>query len=316
MSKDPEVIRSFLERLPKNLHRLDYNELIIDCNSRLPNIPIPVVDFGNEKYKLGQMEWGGSNVIFRARRNENNRPFDYVSEISYIPEDKLNLIKDYGRVNKPKESMFYGSFNKAAACIEAITRGNYFQLTKSVVFTVGVWKIESPLIWVDIPFSEKQFQSFYDKVNFESESIKLTDIQKQNIHVKEKLMSSSHFQSDLDFEVLQFFSDAFAKHDVQNGYDYMISNYYADRAFGRIKGYELNDEVDGISYPSIAASFQQKNIVLKPEVIKQGKVKFMYAMKIWMVANATGGADFIPLKQLVKADADGKIDWSTGHGRG
>ena len=72
----------------------------------------------------------------------------------------------------------------------------------------------------------------------------------------------------------------------------------------------MEEEVDGIIYPSIALSYQHKNIVLKPEVVKN-KMKFINAMQVWLVsfADRGGGAQFIPIKQRINADKDGKLLW-------
>src|ERR1039457_6210808 len=110
MKSSPDRIRQFIKRIPDHLYRMDYDEVKIDCNSILNHVPTPIVDFSNEKYFFNQRDWGGLNVIFRARliTNPNNTPHNYVSEISYIPDNLLHKIENFGRVNKPKQSMFYG----------------------------------------------------------------------------------------------------------------------------------------------------------------------------------------------------------------
>lgn len=304
--QNPERVRQFIQRIPNHLHRLDYDAIKIECNSVLTSIPAPVVDFTNNKYFFNQRQWGGLNVVYRARliTNPENRPHDKVSEISYIPDDQVHKIEKYGRVNKPRESMFYGSLDFATACTEAITKGNVFENKNSVMLTVGVWKFETPLSLVQIPHSEKYFKLFYESVQYKSERIQLEHIQKANAEERNK------FEHDIEFEVLQFFADEFGKFNTENDYEYKLSNYYADRVFNRIKGYEMEIDVDGILYPSIALSYQHKNIVLKPEVVRN-KMKFINAMQIWLVsfADRGGGAKFIPIKQHIKADEEGKILW-------
>ena len=153
-----------------------------------------------------------------------------------------------------------------------------------------------------VNFIKKYFKLFYDTVQFKSESIQLENVQNSNAEARKQ------FETDIEFEVLQFFADEFGKFSTENDNEYKLSNYYADRVFNRIKGYEMEEEVDGIIYPSIALSYQHKNIVLKPEVVKN-KMKFINAMQVWLVsfADRGGGAQFIPIKQRINADKDGKL---------
>lgn len=107
-----------------------------------------------------------------------------------------------------------------------------------------------------------------------------------------------------------FFADEFAKWDIKHDYQYMLSNYFADRAFNRIPGLPIEDEIDGIMYPSIAVSYQETNIVLKPKVVEE-KLKFISAMQIWLVSflKNNAGAQFNPIEQNVKADENGVFNW-------
>lgn len=304
--QNPDRVRQLIQRIPDHLYRMDYDALKIDCNSVLTSVPAPVVDFTNERFFFHQREFGGLNVIYRARliTNSDNRPHENVSEISYIPDNLLHKIENFGRVNKPRQSMFYGSLDFATACTEAITKGNVFKDKSSVMLTVGAWKFETPLKLVQMPHSEKYFKLFYDTVQVKSESIQLEHVQQLNAEARKQ------FETDIEFEVLQFFADEFGKFSTENGYEYKLSNYYADRIFNRIRGYEMEEEIDGIIYPSIALSYQHKNIVLKPEVVKN-KMKFINAMQVWLVsfAGRGGGAQFIPIKQKIHADSDGKLLW-------
>jgi len=300
--KDPGNVQSFIKRLNENLYKLSYQEVQIDCNSIFKYIPTPIVDFENNPNQLGQRMGGGSNLIFRARPNENNKPFDYISQISYVQENDRHKI-GYGRANKKGEAMFYGAFNYATACIEAITKGNRFENQNSVMLTVGVWKIKTPLKFVQLPYSEKHFKGFYDTVGYKSNKIKLEDVQKDSKELR------THFEHDIEYEVMQFFSDEFAKFDMEEICEYKISNYYTDRVFNRIKGFEI-EEIDGITYPSIASSYQERNIVLKPEVIDAKKLEFVSAIQVWMVYNANiNEMNFYPIKNNVKADFNGKLNW-------
>ncbi len=298
--------RDFMDRIPKHLKRLDYNDLKIACNEYFQSLPFPIMDFTNEKFFFRQREHGGLNMIFRARHitNIQNRPHEELSEISHIPDDKLDQIKYFGRANKPNESMFYGSLNFPTACTEAVCKGNVFENTNSTMLTVGVWKFETPLKLVELPHSEKYFKEFYKTVSFKSERIQLEHIQKSNEALKSKI------GNDFDFEKLMFFADHFAKWDIKNDWQYKLSNYFVDRVLNRIPDLPVDEEIDGIIYPSLALSYQEKNIVLKPEVVEH-KLSFFNAMQVWFISHMEKGegAQFIPIQQGIKSDKNGKLQW-------
>jgi len=285
---------------------MDYNALKITCNEYFQSLPFPIVDFTNEKFFFRQREFSGLNVIYRARHitNENNRPHESLSDISFIPEDKLDKIKEFGRVNKPHEAMFYGSLNIPTACTEAVSKGNVFEFKSSTMLSVGVWQFEKPLKLVQIPHSEKYFKEFYKMVNFESEKIQIDHIQENNENLRKKV------GNDFDFEKLMFFADQFAKWGIKHDYEYMLSNYFADRVLGRLPEFPIDEEIDGIIYPSVAFSYQETNIVLKPEVV-MNKLNFISAMQIWFVSfmKTNGGAQFVPIEHGVKSDSNGKLLW-------
>ncbi len=295
-----------MKTIPDRLGEYDYESLVEECNKHFPLLLFPIVDFTNSKFFFRQQQWGGINVVYRARHiaDTYNYPHENITDISYIPEDKLDLIEKFGRVNKPKESMFYGALKLPTACTEAITKGNVFEDASSTMLSVGVWKFETPLKLVEIPHSEKYFKSFYDEVNFKSEKIQLDHIRETNQKLRDKIGNDTYY------EQLMFFADAFARWDIKEDNQYMLSNYFADRAFNKIPGYPMQDDIDGIIYPSIAFSYQETNIVLKPEVVKE-KMKFISALQIWLVSflKNNGGAQFNPIDQNVKTDEKGNLNW-------
>jgi RES domain. len=304
--KNPEITRKFLSEIQSHIDQMNYDQIKTLCNATLPSIPVNVVEFKNENFSFRQMQLGGINGVYRAREinNYENTPFKTVSEISYIPEDKKDKLKYYGRANKPFEPMFYGAFDYTTACAESITNADEFLKKGSTMFTVGLWKFETPLILAELPHSEKNFKKFYETVNFKPERIQLEHIQKANLE------SKIHYRNGIEFEIAIFFADEFARFDSEKEHNYKLSNYYTDRIFNRINGFELPFDIDGIIYPSVTQSYQHKNIVLKPEVVDK-KLKFINAMQVWLVSHkeTSGGAQFIPIRQHIKADKDGNLLW-------
>ncbi|MCE3075826.1 hypothetical protein [Chryseobacterium gwangjuense] len=290
--------------LLENGDNFDYDQILKLCNTAFPRIPISIYNFQNLPFELNQREAGGLNLIYRAReiKNTENKPFDKIDEISYIPESLKYLIADFGRANKPNESMFYGAFDYPIACTECIVNGREVLDKGSSLFTIGMWQITEPLTLAQIPHSENTFKDFYDTVGFKSETIQSEDIIKANEQIKKQI------NSEYDYNNLMFFADQFARFDEGNSYK--LSNYYSDRVFNKIENLKTQYEIEGIIYPSIVNSFQKENIVLKPSVVDK-KLKFAGAMLVWFIPAPDGksGAKFIPVKQHIKADENGILQW-------
>ena len=302
----PNEIREFIKDIPQNVKNLTYNDLVSQCNKYFAALPMASVDFTNEQFFFRQLEYGGLNVVHRGREitNPENRPHPNVADISYIQKEDIELIKKFGRVNKPKQSMFYGSLSYHTAVWETLSKGVEFRNSGSGMVTVGTWIIEKPLKLVQMPHSEKVFTALYDIVSYKPERLRLEHIKDHNMLLKKQI------GSDIGYEILELFGDAFANFDIKTDNDYFLSNYYADRAFNQIDGFEVGEEIDGIIYPSVASSYQENNIVLKPSSVDT-KLKFSSAMQVWVVHHLeTGkGAQFIPIEQRIHAMGNGTLSW-------
>jgi hypothetical protein len=299
-------IKQFIKRIPQEVKRLTYENVLEACNYYFPRLPIPIVDFTNAPFYFGQKEYSGWNLLYRGRKitNTENKPHPYVADISYIKDKDLDNIKNFGRANKKGESMFYGSLNFATACIETLSKGSDFKDCGSAMVSIGTWKFEKPLRLVQMPHSEKYWKLFYETVTFKSERLTEEHIKQHNHELRNRLTN------DLDFEILELFGDAFARFEINDDSDYFLSNYYTDRVFNRVKGFYAPEEIDGIIYPSVPNSYQENNIVLKPSVVDT-KLKFINAMQIWAVhfMKTSGGAQFNPIQQRASADETGKLSW-------
>jgi hypothetical protein len=303
---DDNQIRYFISEIQKKSDKIDYNELKYLCNSTLTNIPISIIDFKNKPFDFKQREYSGRNVIFRARARtpvDNIFP-SKVSEISFIPEEGKDKIKEFGRFNKPKEPMFYGSLNYATACAEAVSKGNpfvFFKSNGSILITVGVWEFTSHLTLARIPYSEKYFLELHKIMPHDSSILGLETIKTINKKLKDD------FGSDIGFDILTFFADECSKFNKVEDFNYKLSNYYSDRIFNKINEYQLSEKIDGIRYPSVVLSYEEDNIVFTPDVI-ESKLKFINAFEVWMV---TGDRiNFYPTRKRATTDNLGNLVWS------
>ncbi len=300
-----DEIRDFIQTIPTTVKSISYERLVELCNYYFPSLPYLTVDFTNEQFFFRQHEWSGWNVLYRGRKHEKKEdpPHPSISKISYIQKEDIDNIKGFGRANKQREAMFYGSLNIATASIETLSKGGEFLNSGDAMLTMGCWKFDAPLRLVEMPYSEKYWKLMYDSYNIQSTILTEEKIKATNQNIK------AQFQDSLGYEILTLFGDAFANYDINSDSDYYLSNYYTDRVFNKIPGF-AGDNIEGIIYPSVLNAYQESNIVLLPEVVDK-KIKFMMAMQVWAVhfMKTSGGAQFIPIQDKIHADKDGKFLW-------
>lgn len=291
------------------LKQTDYGTLSNILDSYLPNIPASILEFQNNQFELNQIENGGMNMLYRARIiDETKVPYQTVEEISYIPQNKRHLIKYYGRVNKPGESMFYASTEMGTACVETFSKGENYNILKekkSIMLVVGTWKIEKPLTLAHMTSPEQYYTRFLEEAkSLNLKKVTLKQVQEQNDHLR-KLLGDND-----GFEILNFFSEEFAKTDTLDHNEHKISNYYADIVFDRNpKSKMQGGAVDGIWYPSVPSSYQENNLVLSPHIVDE-KLKFVWAELVWITySTETKQIQFIPIERRVHADNTDVLQW-------
>jgi hypothetical protein len=301
-----DQIREFIRTCPADLANLSYEETSALCNKYFASLPVPITYCDNSQFYFRQHEWGGLNVIYRARVVDNAEgiPYSKVENLSYRPEDQWSQIVDYGRVSKPGEAKFYGSFNPATACFECVFKDDRFNSGEMIHVVVGVWKIEGSLNFAEIPYSERYFDDFYRQIKYQSRVISADAIKKANTDLKERLAN------DLAYDILMHFADAFANFNINSEKDYFLSNYYADRLFNKVAGFKMQEKIDGILYPSVANIYENKNIVLIPDAVKN-KLKFIQADHYGITRSPEndGIVSFLPFRIRRYPDKDGNIVW-------
>lgn len=302
-----QEIREFMKTIPDHLKNLEYEDLKQLFGHYFKKFTYQNLDFSNTPNSFKQNRINGQNVVFRARPNDNskNKIFKNVSEISFIPDSDIYNIKEFGRVNKPFEPMFYGSFDYRTACVETISKGEEYYIEPNTMITVGIWTFETPLNLVNIPHSEKYFNKFYENENYEYKEKQLKFIREKNDKIKNDI------KNNFEFDKLMFFADEFAKFDTRENKEYMICNIFADRVFRKDCNCKKEKEVDGIIYPSTIFSYQENNIVLKPEVVTN-KLKFYRAFQIRFenLVETENRSCFVKVGKEVEADENGNLLWN------
>ncbi|TQO37034.1 hypothetical protein GQ41_1625 [Arenibacter algicola] len=235
-----EIISSIEEA---DLSKVSYNKLVNALTT------LQFVPFVTAILKKG-------HSIERARINKPNEIFTTESQISYRTD--YPNIKSYGRANVPHFSLFYGAFEteviKHPRFVNLLETSEIFRnLEKNeaknadFIMTVGKWIIKEDIEVVEIVFDENSIKNSADiKRSYEFHLEKLT---------------KEHPEHTEQFElILKFFSNQFAKKEINSHFDYMVSAAYTDMAINW-RGQQ------GLTYPSVKTDYQGQNVVLTPYAV-------------------------------------------------
>ena len=239
-----EELKSIISELKNaNFSAVSYNKLI----NKLKDFKF--IPFPTAKLNVGFH-------IERGRINEPNQIFTSEKELSYRTD--YENIKSYGRANVPHDSLFYGAIEsdviKHPRMINLLETSQIFRnLHKEKVdkadffMTVGKWRIKEEMEIVEVVFDEHSIQN--------SE-----DVRKSYEYHLEKLKAELPDYVDQFSYILKFFSNEFAKKEINSNTDYMISAAYTDLALN-YRGFP------GLKYPSVKSDYAGHNVVLKPTVV-------------------------------------------------
>jgi hypothetical protein len=228
-----------------DLEKVSFNKLSVQLR-RLKWIPILTAKL-NKGYH-----------IERARINKPNEIFYTEKDLSY--RNDYENIKTYGRANVKHHSLFYGAIESDVIAhprlISLLETSQIFRNLDKIkvdkadfVMTVGKWKIKEDLEVAEMVFNENSIKNS-------------KDVEKSfNHHLKN--LEKEHPENLEQFKlILEFFSNQFAKKEIEKDTDYMISAAFADFVMNW-KG------LPGLKYPSVKSDYMGHNIVLTPAAVEQ-----------------------------------------------
>ena len=189
------------------------------------------------------------STIYRTRQNLYS-DFTNFSDLSYPPSE---LIKDFGRVNRPFQSVFYGSDSYNTTLTELMP--NWFLGNSSgdiITLTTSSWLVQKSLNILLIP----DFRNERMKEMIEFAKIR-------EIH-DEQLM------------FLGFINQMFSENSFYNKRIYKITSAYCNAI--KLLFESKNEKIDGILYTS-AQDKTGWNLALEPHVLDNELIKFKYAIK-------------------------------------
>ena len=244
-----EKIKAFslLKEYANRLTEVCYDEIVNLLRDGIKRIPFPIAKLHKEYF------------IDRARKNENNKLYKHIDELSYIKDDYIiqNKLTKYGRVNLPHQVMFYGALktpdiDKPRATAIAETSDLFRNVQQNQFgeeyYTVSRWRIKKELEGVEIVFSDDALKN--------SEHIR-ESYEKQKQFLEELKLTKQ--EKDFYLEFLRFISNQFSKR-VNNYEEYKISVAYANIVLS-------DPNINFIVYPSVQTEYMGENIVLEPEIV-------------------------------------------------
>lgn len=252
------LVRSEILRLKQlNLSDIGYEELKITINDIFFNIPaVPAtINEGSRLYRARKFSFHGF-------------PFSKISEISIPPTENT---KYFGRAHKPFHPLFYCSSNIKLALNEVCRSNSLDPNTHNVCWAVvGEWQVKKgvTISLSNLCYSEDVIEARGDLGNSRQISLEVLNSKpKSNPPLKDntKLVTT---------ELLEFFSDEFAKDNIQSPDDYKISVAYTDLIFKNSRGF-----FEGVNYPSVASKYEGDNVVLTPLCLDE-KLEFNRAFVV------------------------------------
>lgn len=264
---------------PIDKHKFYYPDYIEFALSKIKELPTGSISFDllNQTIKtyldsipvvVNTIKAG--TFLARARTKSDANPFKLLSEITL--RDKKD-VKSFGRAHRPNQAVFYCSTNDEVAIREAtqwhvtdfgtlINRNMLKDYDPHVRFvTVSIWKVKKDLKVASL-FLNTNAMEANPVVRFFGEQVINGNIKNWD----ERVVKSKNL-------ILEFFSNEFAKRNIFNENDYLLSAFYSN-VIHTISN--LTHQLDGVVYPTVALNFQGENIAMTEDAYKD-KIEFVTA---------------------------------------
>ncbi len=216
------------ESIIQDIHSLDLKTVSFDKVKEL------VSTLMNNFYSQFMMV--PATPLCRARKNENDQVFNHINKLR---NPNKNLVTNFGRLNIPNESIFYGAAHHNTAILELQPEiGDEITIYRSILHN-GI-----RLRTMELGMRESVWQN-KGRIYDDSDIHKYIGSDK-NISINKQIH---------DFLINQF------TQVISNGQEYKY------KITAAIAHTFMNDkQIEGLVYPSIATGKKQVNIGIKPEV--------------------------------------------------
>ncbi|MFA6597939.1 MAG: hypothetical protein WCS69_09470 [Ignavibacteriaceae bacterium] len=288
-----EKAKSFI----KELRNIDLANTSLEEIDNLINRVFKYIPFQTGTINKGE-------ILFRVRVNKNQSGFENISQLGLNRRDKY-LDSDYGRANRPNESIFYCSDNFGLACAEVLhnLKDSFNRKTKIAVATVSEWETLRTINISPVFYSEAVLKVRKDVANIKDSISKF-------YRSKELFKTETLDVSDL---ILEFFCDEFSKDEISVLSDYKFSVWYMwklKRMNDLIHPQFIENKFDGIVYPGVAMRYKGDNIALIADDLDK-KIKFKTAYELLCTEFDFENAIFKYAKigELESFDTNGNLKW-------
>jgi len=220
------------------------------------SIPIPTIPLAKGMF------------LYRARHHESNEDyFEKISDISHRLD--IKNITQYGRANKPNQSVFYCCDEPSLAFIETSKIVREKLELDSEKYTIGVWQTQEDIVVGYLPLN-----NLNKSLNKTAEQL--------DYHFNKMIGDEEDEKIELVRLVLDFLSREFSSTNNSANFNYLISCAFANYVY-KINGHDYNTrraaKAFGLIYPSVIYRNSGINLALLPHLIDDKKVKLVSAFR-------------------------------------
>jgi len=219
-------------------------------------------------------------IVFRTRTHkENEEFFKNISQIGITPR---KYISDFGRCNRPAQSVFYASENRPTSYAELIESWSKEKKNGDPVYvTIGAWELmeNMDVVVVSSPRKEERV-SDYDMKHGGFLDLELS-------HLDENTKQSMQ-------EIYKFLFEIFRRPSNGNKLNYILT-----AAFSNISLMHPDGGIHGIYYPSVPYEYQGINYAIS-ESFATNNLKLISALrnKFSVTINEKGKHHFQEIEKI------------------
>lgn len=213
-----------------------YETILEIIDKRIPIRPIP------------QLVIRPGKIFYRSRCHMvGELEFSDLLQLTYRKD--ISNIKNYGRANKPKQSVFYCADSWDAAIFEA------GQISRVKDCSSILEEIHSVTRWISK--KELKFLVFLDSEN----SIDNNALSNSHIVSLSQILDEKYDSrvSNIANKIIRFISKEFSKDTFNDSNKYKISCAFSEKW--------TKEGIDGVIYPSFQRCFERLNYAIRPESV-------------------------------------------------
>lgn len=191
-------------------------------------------------------------IIIRARPNEKGERFTTRSQLSYKPS---HLNTSFQRASTPNMTMFYGAIDtgtdnqlnlsRVTSTLESASILSNNSIDGEQTITISKWMVTHDIHLLTICHNK-------DFIPKNPETQKLFELYK-------KYLTPFPIEDQNRFKIItEYFANEFAKKEISNDYDYIISAIFTEFA--------IQLGINGVFYPSVKVDGKGFNVAIFPEI--------------------------------------------------